>query len=314
MPMLTVNGGIEIFPLPLNEEEHIFDPWRIKYTKSHILHSKCSKNEESCGDDPQPCQFCVYNSALEMPHMPDMVFPNNILYLQHKNGAKIEFNALDALKRVSNGKIHLQLACAEAWKESRSDCKEYLEEKVKPFDWTFTTDYMGTMEGVTIEETEERINVEKLKEKEHIRFYQELTLFEDELHDHGVVSLSVKIRVMPGSFFILLRYFLRIDNVMLKINDTRLYHEFGKNYILREYTSREAQVKDIDASPTLFVEPSCIAPHLPLTQSHYDKLILPEKPTEPVNPKKTVPNATTETAEAASSEASVDKSVNNLMT
>lgn len=53
---------------------------------------------------------------------------------------------------------------------------------------------------------------------------------------------------MPGSFFILLRYFLRIDNVMLRINDTRIYHEFGKNYLLREFTSREAKVQDIRVS------------------------------------------------------------------
>lgn len=53
---------------------------------------------------------------------------------------------------------------------------------------------------------------------------------------------------MPGSFFILLRYFLRIDNVMLRINDTRIYHEFGKNYLLREFTSREAKVEDIYVS------------------------------------------------------------------
>lgn len=54
-----------------------------------------------------------------MPHMPDMVFPNNVLFLKHKNGAQLEFRALPALQRVSNGKINIELACAEAWRESR---------------------------------------------------------------------------------------------------------------------------------------------------------------------------------------------------
>lgn len=54
-----------------------------------------------------------------MPHMPDMVFPNNVLSLTHQNGALLQFNALDALRYVSNGKINVQLAYAEAWKESR---------------------------------------------------------------------------------------------------------------------------------------------------------------------------------------------------
>ena len=32
-------------------------------------------------------------------------------------------------------------------------------------------------------------------------------------------------RVMPTSFFLLLRFFLRVDGVLIRINDTRLYHE-----------------------------------------------------------------------------------------
>lgn len=32
-------------------------------------------------------------------------------------------------------------------------------------------------------------------------------------------------RVMPSSFFLLLRFFLRIDGVLIRMNDTRLYHE-----------------------------------------------------------------------------------------
>lgn len=35
-------------------------------------------------------------------------------------------------------------------------------------------------------------------------------------------------RVMPTSFFVLLRFFLRVDGVMIRINDTRLYHEARK--------------------------------------------------------------------------------------
>lgn len=41
--------------------------------------------------------------------------------------------------------------------------------------------------------TEERIDIEKLKAREHIMFYEEVLLFEDELHDHGVSTISVKI-------------------------------------------------------------------------------------------------------------------------
>lgn len=75
----------------------------------------------------------------------------------------------------------------------RSDCKEYLGEKVEPFDWTFTTNYMGTITGLNVLDTDEKIDLEKLKRKDKILFYHDLTLFEDELHDNGIASLSVKI-------------------------------------------------------------------------------------------------------------------------
>lgn len=46
-------------------------------------------------------------------------------------------------------------------------------------------------------ETDERINIERLKEKEKILFYQELMLYEDELHDNGIASSTVKIVRSP---------------------------------------------------------------------------------------------------------------------
>lgn len=48
-----------------------------------------------------------------------MVFPKNILTLTHNNGAKILFSPLDALRRVSCNMDAIEVACAEAWQESR---------------------------------------------------------------------------------------------------------------------------------------------------------------------------------------------------
>ncbi|XP_054001291.1 TIP41-like protein [Hylaeus anthracinus] len=310
MTTVKIHGGIDILRLPVNQDECIFPPWHIKYTQSHILHSKCSKSENGCSaDDANACQFCIFSHTLDLPHMPDMVFPNNILLLKHQSGAELQFNALDALKTVSNGKVNVQLACAEAWKESRLESSEYLEEKVKPFDWTFTISYTGTASNLEVQETNERIDMDKLKRREKILFYHDLTLFEDELHDNGIAVCSVKIRVMPSSFFILLRYFLRIDNVMIRINDTRIYHEFGQDYMLREYTTREAKVEELRVPPSLFIEPSEIAPHLPLTGSYYHKLIIPSSKTEPVTNNEPV-NATITDGQAVST--STNKTDNSV--
>ncbi|XP_072391762.1 TIP41-like protein [Diabrotica undecimpunctata] len=275
--MCTVNnvkGEIEIYRLPVNAEEYVINDWTIKYTKSHILHSICA-NTETCSSKPEErCLLCLYNNELELPHLPEMVFPNNKLNLNHKSGFSVEFNALDALKSVSNGKQSIKVAHSDAWKDSRAP--ENLEEKIKPFDWTFSSDYRGYVSGESsLEETEERINIEKLKEKEKILFYQELMLYEDELHDNGISSCTIKIRVMPSSFFVLLRFFLRVDNVMVRINDTRVFHDFSTDYILREYTNKECGVKDLNLPLTVFGDPNALSPHMPLRTSIFEKITIP---------------------------------------
>lgn len=66
-------------------------------------------------------QYCLfrYCKELRIPHFPDMVFPKNILMLVHESGTRIHFNPLDALKCVSSRVQAIEVACAEAWQESR---------------------------------------------------------------------------------------------------------------------------------------------------------------------------------------------------
>lgn len=218
---------------------------------------------------------------LHMPSLPEMMFGDNILRIQHDRGFGIEFNATDALKCVNNCQGMIKVACAEEWQESRSET-EHTKEVVKPYDWTYTTDYKGTLLGDTatlkVVPTTEHINTEKLKAREQIMFFEEVLLFEDELHDHGVSSLSVKIRVMPSSFFVLLRFFLRVDGVLIRMNDTRLYHEADKAYMLREYTSRESKISSLKhVPPSLFTEPNEISQYLPIKETICEKLEFPEK-------------------------------------
>lgn len=135
--------------------------------------------------------FFRFEYSLQLPHLPDMVFPKNILTVTFKNAYRLEFNALDALKCVESCKNGPQVACAEEWQESRP--QSLLSEKVKPFDWTFSTDYQGTIGDAFVAPTDLKLNIFKLMKKEEILFYHDLTLFEDELHDHGIASCSVKI-------------------------------------------------------------------------------------------------------------------------
>jgi hypothetical protein len=85
------------------------------------------------------------------------------------------------------------------------------------FDWTFTTPYAGS---VSPEQpwraVDERIDRSLLVARDPILFYNELTLYESELDDNGTMSLTVKVRVMPACWFVLLRYWLRVDGVLVR--------------------------------------------------------------------------------------------------
>lgn len=61
--------------------------------------------------------------------------------------------------------------------------------------WYVTITYIKitSISALKVEETTERIDLEKLKKREKIMFYEDMTLFEDELADNGTSILSVKI-------------------------------------------------------------------------------------------------------------------------
>ncbi|XP_057583431.1 TIP41-like protein isoform X3 [Hippopotamus amphibius kiboko] len=205
-----------------SHQDFSFGPWKLTASKTHIMKSA---DVEKLADE------------LHMPSLPEMMFGDNVLRIQHGSGFGIEFNATDALRCVNNYQGMLKVACAEEWQESRTE-GEHSKEVIKPYDWTYTTDYKGTLLGESL----------KLK------------------------------RVMPSSFFLLLRFFLRIDGVLIRMNDTRLYHEADKTYMLREYTSRESKIANLmHVSPSLFTEPNEISQYLPIKEAVCEKLVFPER-------------------------------------
>lgn len=68
-----------------------------------------------------------------------------------------------------------------------------------------------------------------------IVYFGELYLYEDDLGDQGYTMCSVRFRVMNDCFYVLLRYYLRVDEVLVRIFDTRIFHSFNTNFIVREF-------------------------------------------------------------------------------
>ncbi|KAJ3001101.1 hypothetical protein HKX48_003057, partial [Thoreauomyces humboldtii] len=182
-----------------------------------------------------------------------MLFGNNHLTVTNGSDVTVTFRAMDALKRVDyapNAAEGIKVACAAHWAKNNAEAAEKIKDVVKPYDWTYTTDYTGTLvagdDGGSAPEAafgpppgDAIIDVERLKRPDPILFYDELVLYEDELADNGTAILTIRVRVMPTCFLILVRFFLRVDDVLFRVNETRLYHTFGTDVLLREYSSRE---------------------------------------------------------------------------
>lgn len=118
---------------------------------------------------------------------------------------------------------------------------------MKPFDWSYTTDYKGTLHdnGRSFEETTKTIPVELLKRPDPILFFDEVVLYEDELADNGITMLSCKIRVMPERLLLLMRFFMRLDNVLFRLRDTRVYIDFETMEVIREYQAKECEYEKV---------------------------------------------------------------------
>ncbi|PIA13948.1 TIP41-domain-containing protein [Coemansia reversa NRRL 1564] len=183
-------------------------------------------------------------------NVPEMIFGNNYLRVRHSaTGKEIELLALDALKQVDTGPHSakaVQVSIAEGWSESSRRNRSDITDVIKPFDWTFSTKYRGTTTGgLEFTASASGIDYQKLMVREEILFYDENVLFEDDLGDNGTSQLSYKVRVMPSGFFILQRFFLRVDGVLFRIFDSRIYHQFGTDSIIREFSTREMSFEDV---------------------------------------------------------------------
>ncbi|KAF1982785.1 TIP41-domain-containing protein [Aulographum hederae CBS 113979] len=173
---------------------------------------------------------------------PEMIFGDNMARIEHHSGWSIEFNAFDALDRVDKtGESMLKVSYSKAWQQNRQKQFEDIKEVVKPFDWSYSTDYKGSTRtsAPRFQASTKQIPLELLKRPDPILFFDDVVLYEDELADNGIAMLSCKIRVMPERLLLLCRFFMRLDDVLFRIRDTRVYIEFKTGEVIREYTARE---------------------------------------------------------------------------
>ncbi|KAG0580158.1 hypothetical protein M758_4G152800 [Ceratodon purpureus] len=181
-------------------------------------------------------------------HLPEMVFGDNSLELVHEaTGVKIHFNALDALRGWRQESLPpVEVPAAAKWKfRTMPD-----EQVVLDYDYTFTTPYAGSQciensEGVVDwVESQERIDMAALQARDPILFFDEVVLYEDELADNGISLLTAKVRVMPTCWFLLLRFWLRVDGALMRVRDTRMFCRMQSGSTAFPVVIRERHIKE----------------------------------------------------------------------
>ena len=227
------------------------------------------------------------NQKIGIP-IPEMIFGDNLVSITHiPTGWTLGFNAQDALDRVSKTEEGmLQVAVAEEWKKERSH-QEEVKQVVKPFDWSYSTDYRGTtrkaagQEDKDWEESSQEkhpIRTDLLSRPDPILFFDAVDLYEDELADNGIGLLNIKIRMMPDRLLLLSRFFLRLDGVIVRIRDTRVYIEHAEVRVIRQYTAKEEKYEVLAEKlkamghnvPETFRDPNALAPMLRTLEDRTD--------------------------------------------
>jgi type 2A phosphatase activator TIP41 len=219
---------------------------------------------------------------------PEMIFGDNLVKVEHlQSGWSINFNAFDALDRVDKtGSNMLQVAYSKEWQDNRQHVHSDIKEVIKPFDWSFTTDYRGSTpadsSALAFAPTDVALPMQLLMRQDPILFFASVDLFEDELADNGMSLLSVKLRVMPQRLLILSRFFLRLDDVIIRLRDTRVYIEFATGEVIREYTAREEKYDVVKSKlgggpdfTSIMREPEKIAQLCPVVETIKERVVLP---------------------------------------
>ncbi|EME32178.1 TIP41-like family protein [Galdieria sulphuraria] len=170
------------------------DKWSIEVTEGPIL----SSNEVES-----------WQSRLSLK-LPTMVFGRNTLSFLWNGECKFYFSAFDGLQTVSHESPSLRVKPAVFWEDKQST----LDSPHANYDWTYSTNYGGTwlMQGeeTALSASQSLLDWSLLRREDiPLLFFKELPLYEDELDDQGVSSLSVRLVGFTTFHYIVLNWLFR---------------------------------------------------------------------------------------------------------
>lgn len=190
--------------------------------------------------------------------IPQVVYPTAHVAIEGASGVWMSWDAVDALQDWAQAHheiaIHSRVAHQGVaiikppdiveWEERRKHGRAHAaSSSVMHFDWTFTTNFLGRAEGGQWNELDESgMRTSLLTDSSvPILFFDEVTLYQDDLNGKGHVDYSIKLRVMPTCCYVLARTWVRADNVLVRLRESKVLLDFFgmKPQIYRDVSWRE---------------------------------------------------------------------------
>ena len=193
----------------------------------------------------------------------------------HKKNNESNSSLVNCIYHIPN---EYKIQFYEKWKNLKVPEKTDVQESTATSDWSFSSAYMGSFNNLSNHNlylqhlegnykilsiydnklnsqknktkiirtlTNEQIPLDRLSQSNTVLKYWQIPLFDDELNDNGLSMSNFRFRIMKDCFFGLLRHYLRVDNVVVRIMDTRIFHSYGDNYVLRDFQVKEATYNEL---------------------------------------------------------------------
>ena len=196
-------------------------------------------------------------NGLFVSHLPEIFYGYNRLFLINESANFCyEFNPLQMLSLTSNTIRQKLLKEKEIYYIPSQAKSQYSksDDNAADEDWSFSSPYIGHIASINnccmskyynkINETK-KFQIEKSDIKfpetkvENVLNYNQVHFFEDELGDIGFSEGKIGFGVMNECFLGLMRCYLRVDNMLVRNIDAKIYHKFGDKYIIRNFTVKE---------------------------------------------------------------------------
>ena len=196
-------------------------------------------------------------NGLYISHLPEIFYGFNRLFLINESqNFCYEFNPLQMLSLTNNNVRQKLLKEKEIYYIPTQAKSQYskTDDTKNEMDWSFSSPYMGHITSINncimnkyypkINETK-KFRTEKSNmifpeiKVENVLNYKQVQFFEDELGDIGLSEGKIGFGVMDQCFLGLMRCYLRVDNMVVRNIDTKIYHKFGEKYIIRNFSVKE---------------------------------------------------------------------------